>query len=148
MCIRDRFIAEAKIAIGLNHPNIVQMYELAKLGNAHFIVMEFVAGQELLAIQKHLRRQHRVMAIRQAVYIASKVALALDHAHLATDEDGQPLGIVHRDVSPQNILISYSGEVKLIDFGIAKFATQSMDCLLYTSPSPRDATLSRMPSSA
>jgi len=121
------FVDEAKAAIRLNHPNIAQLYELAKLGSAHYIVMEFVAGQELLTIQKRLRKNGKLMAVGQAVHIASKVARALDHAHSAEDDEGEPLHIVHRDVSPQNVLISYSGEVKLIDFGIAKMATQSLE---------------------
>ncbi len=123
----NMFVDEAKIAILFNHPNIVQSYELAKLADSHFIVMEFVAGHDLLTIQKRLRRNRKVMAVSQAVYTAAHVASALHHAHECADEEGRPLDIVHRDISPQNVLISYAGEVKLIDFGIAKVATQTME---------------------
>lgn len=121
------FVDEAKIAIRLNHPNICKIYELGRLATSHYIVMEFIAGQDILNIQKRLRQKRRVMAVGQAVYIAARVADALDHAHAQKDDDGVPLQIVHRDVSPQNILISYAGDVKLIDFGIAKVATQSTE---------------------
>lgn len=121
------FVDEAKIAIRLNHDNICQIYELGRLAGAPYIVMEYIAGQDVLNIQKRLRQRRRVMAVGQAVYIASRIASALHHSHVQTDDDGVPLEIVHRDVSPQNVLISYAGEVKLIDFGIAKVATQSTE---------------------
>jgi serine/threonine protein kinase len=118
------FIDEAKTAIRLNHPNICQNYKLGKLGESRYIVMAYIAGQDVLTILKTLIRYGEVMEVAQAVYIAERIASALDHAHHALDEEGVPMDIVHRDVSPQNVLISYAGAVKLIDFGIAKVAKQ------------------------
>ncbi|MBN1947646.1 MAG: serine/threonine protein kinase [Bradymonadales bacterium] len=119
------FVDEAKIAIRLNHPNICQNYELGRLGGTPYIVMEYIAGQSLLAIHKRLRTQRKIIHYIPAAYIAREVANALDYAHACQDDNGNPLGLVHRDVSPHNILISYAGEVKLIDFGIAKVRSSS-----------------------
>ncbi|MCA9565475.1 MAG: serine/threonine protein kinase, partial [Myxococcales bacterium] len=121
----DMFVDEAKLVIRLNHPNIAQMYELSRLAGSPYIVMEYIPGKDLLAIQRHVRERRRVMAIGQAVHIISKVARALAHAHELRDEDGELLHLVHRDVSPQNVLVSYTGGVKLIDFGIAKVARRT-----------------------
>jgi len=123
----NMFVDEAKIAIRLNHPNICKIYELGRLAESPYIVMEFIAGQDILSIQKRLRQKRRVMAVSQAVFIAARMADALYHSHNVEDEEGRLLELVHRDVSPQNILVSYAGDVKLIDFGIAKVATQSTE---------------------
>jgi TonB family protein len=126
----DEFIAmfadEAKLAAQLNHPNIIHIYDLGKIEEGgYFIAMEYVEGRDLRAI---LQSGHEVgvpLPVPLAVYIASKVASALDYAHRRRDSDGRDLHIVHRDVSPPNILISYEGDIKLCDFGIAKAASKA-----------------------
>lgn len=119
------FIDEAKLTVQLRHPNIVQIYELGQFQSSYYILMEYIAGHDLLALQKMYRRERSVMDVAQACFIVSQVARGMDYAHRRHDENGQPLGIIHRDISPQNVLVSYDGQVKVIDFGIAKAAVQS-----------------------
>jgi serine/threonine protein kinase len=119
------FIDEAKIAGQLSHANICQIYELGKIGESHFIAMEYIWGKDLLQIQNRLRKLRQKMPVPMICFIASKVCEGLDYAHRKKDANGRPLHIIHRDVSPQNVLVSYEGEVKLIDFGIAKAAIRS-----------------------
>ncbi len=119
------FIDEAKIAGQLSHANICQIYELGKIAESHFIAMEYIWGKDLLQLQNRLRKLRQQMPVPMACFIASKVCEGLDYAHRKKDPNGRPLQIIHRDVSPQNVLISYEGEVKLIDFGIAKAAIRS-----------------------
>ena len=115
------FADEAKLAAQLNHPNIVHIYDLGKIpAGGYFIAMEYVEGLDLRTILRSGRDADRPLPIPLAVYVASKVASALDYAHRRRDARGEELNIVHRDVSPQNILISHEGEIKLCDFGIAK----------------------------
>jgi TonB family protein len=115
------FADEAKVAAQLNHPNIVHIYDLGKIeAGGYFIAMEYVEGTDLRTILRSGRELGTPLPIPLAVYVASKVASALDYAHRRRDARGEELRIVHRDVSPQNILISYEGEIKLCDFGIAK----------------------------
>jgi TonB family protein len=115
------FADEAKVAAQLNHPNIVHIYGLGKIeSGGYFIAMEYVEGTDLRTILRSGREVSLPLPIPLAVYVASKVASALDYAHRRRDSRGEELGIVHRDVSPQNILISNEGEIKLCDFGIAK----------------------------
>ncbi|HEY6065072.1 MAG TPA: protein kinase, partial [Thermoanaerobaculia bacterium] len=115
------FADEAKVAAQLNHPNIVHIYDLGKIeSGGYFIAMEYVEGTDLRTILRSGRELELPLPTSLAVYIASKVASALDYAHRRRDARGEELRIVHRDVSPQNILISYEGEIKLCDFGIAK----------------------------
>ena len=121
----DMFIDEAKIAGQLSHANICQIYELGRLDTSHFIAMEYVWGKDTLQIQNRLRKLHRRMPLSMAGLIAAEACEGLDYAHRKLDADGNPLGIVHRDVSPQNIIVSYEGEVKIIDFGIAKAVSRS-----------------------
>jgi TonB family protein len=119
------FADEAKLAAQLNHPNIVHIYDLGKIdGGGYFIAMEHVEGRDLRAILESARELAMPLPVPLAVYVASKVASALDYAHRRRDADGRDLHIVHRDVSPQNILISYEGDIKLCDFGIAKAASK------------------------
>ncbi len=119
------FADEAKLAAQLNHPNIVHIYDLGKIeGGGYFIAMEHVEGRDLRAILESARELGMTLPVPLAIYVASKVASALDYAHRRRDGDGQDLHIVHRDVSPQNILISYEGDIKLCDFGIAKAASK------------------------
>ena len=119
------FIDEAKIAGLLNHANICPIYELGKLGDSHYIAMEFVWGKDLLQIMNRFRRMRKRMPPAMVAWVAAKVCEGLDYAHRKKDRQGRPLGIIHRDVSPQNILISYEGQAKIIDFGIAKAASRT-----------------------
>lgn len=118
------FVDEAKLTVNLEHPNIVETYELGDFKDSYYILMEFISGADVLALQKRLRRQRKIMSVAQACHIAKCVAQGLEYAHQATDEQGRPFNLIHRDVSPQNIRITFDGRVKLIDFGIAKAASQ------------------------
>ncbi|MBI2343676.1 MAG: serine/threonine protein kinase [Deltaproteobacteria bacterium] len=120
----DMLIAEAKIAVLLSHGNIAQIYDLGKAGDDYFIVMEHVDGPSLSQIQRECAARRRYIPVPIACYIGAEIAAGLDYMHQRTDEQGQPLHIVHRDVSPQNVMVSYGGTVKLIDFGIAKARTK------------------------
>ena len=136
------FIDEAKLAAQLTHHNICQIFDLGKIENAYYIAMEYVHGKDLRAILKSSRIRSKAIPVDLAVLVVSKIASALDYAHRKRGSNGQHLNLVHRDVSPQNILISYEGEVKLADFGIAKAATKAhvtqhgalKGKLLYMSP--------------
>ena len=114
------FVDEARIAVQLSHANIVQVLELGKHDEHLYIAMEYIPGRDLRQLIERFRKRHLPMPIPQACRIVAEVCEALDYAHRKRDTAGRPLGIVHRDVSPQNVLVSYDGEVKLIDFGIAK----------------------------
>ena len=138
----DMFIHEAKMVAGLTHPNIVQILDLGMLESSYFIAMEYVHGRDLRSIQKRAEEKGVRVPLDLAALIVSKVCAALEYAHRKKDDRGRPLHIVHRDVSPQNILISFEGDVKLTDFGIAKAATKATITdrgalrgkLLYMSP--------------
>ncbi|QAT84168.1 serine/threonine protein kinase [Corallococcus coralloides] len=119
------FIDEARISVQLNHANIVHIHELGKHEDTYFIAMEYVAGRDVRTLLERYRRRKEIMPTAQAVFIVSKMCEGLDYAHRKKDARGQDLHIIHRDVSPQNILVSYEGEVKIIDFGIAKAANRS-----------------------
>lgn len=116
------FIDEAKIAVQLQHANIAQIFDLGKVGDSYFIALEYVSGRDARSIFERLRKTGQAVPIPMAAYITMKVCEGLDYAHNKKDAAGRDLNLVHRDVSPQNLLISYDGEVKLIDFGIAKAA--------------------------
>ncbi|MCE9574252.1 MAG: serine/threonine protein kinase, partial [Deltaproteobacteria bacterium] len=118
------FIDEAKIAGQLAHANICQIFELGRIDGQHFIAMEFIWGKDLLQIANRLRKLKQVMPVPMACFVIAKVCEGLDYAHRKRDALGRPLEIVHRDCSPQNVLVSYEGEVKIIDFGIAKAASR------------------------
>jgi len=119
------FIDEARISVQLNHANIVHIHELGNYDGTFFIAMEYVAGRDLRTLLERYRKRKERMPAAQASFIASKMCEGLDYAHRKKDARGVDLGIIHRDVSPQNILCSYDGEVKIIDFGIAKAANRS-----------------------
>jgi serine/threonine protein kinase len=114
------FIDEAKISVELQHPNIVQIYDFGRIAENYFIAMECVEGKDVKGILRKLAERRKLLPMEYAVYIAHEMCKGLDYAHKRTDMQGSPLGIVHRDVSPSNILVSYSGEIKVADFGIAK----------------------------
>ncbi len=116
----DMFIDEAKISVELQHPNIVQIYDFGRIQENFFIAMECVEGKDVKDILRKLAERRKLLPTEYAVYIAHEICKGLDYAHKRTDMQGLPLGIIHRDVSPSNILVSYSGEVKVADFGIAK----------------------------
>jgi eukaryotic-like serine/threonine-protein kinase len=122
----DEFIAmfkdEAKIAVQLNHGNIAQIYNLGNEQDSFYIALEYVAGRDLRTIFQKAQQQGQPMPIAQACYIIMKICEGLDYAHNKKDKYNRPLSIVHRDVSPPNLLVSFEGEVKLIDFGVAKAA--------------------------
>jgi serine/threonine-protein kinase len=117
---REMFLDEARLAARLNHPNVVQTYEVFEHENAFFITMEYLEGQPLSRIARECVR--RGVRLRHPIFarIVSDVLCGLHYAHEACDYDGSPLNIVHRDVSPQNIFVTYNGQVKVVDFGIAK----------------------------
>lgn len=126
-CSADRdfitmLVDEAKLSVTLSHANVVQVYDLGKVGDDYFISMEYINGVNLRDIIYRCRDKGIQISDELATYIISEVCKGLDYAHRKTDNSGTPLGIVHRDVSPQNILISFDGEVKIVDFGIAKAA--------------------------
>lgn len=119
----DMLVDEAKITVSLTHPNIAQVYELGLEGDTYYIVMEYVDGRPLNKLMQRLDQRGQMhVPFVHAVHIVSEVAKGLYHAHNSKDPRGNPLGIVHRDISPQNILIGHAGDVKLIDFGIARAA--------------------------
>ncbi len=119
------FIDEAKLAAQLSHPNIIHIYDLGKIANDYFIAMEYVEGRDLRTIGNLARQKRLPIPAGLSLLIAHHIAGALDHAHHKRDFEGRALGLVHRDVSPQNVLISRDGDIKLCDFGIAKAVTQA-----------------------
>ncbi len=118
------FLDEAKVSLHLNHTNTVHVFDLGIADGTYFIVMEYVDGTNLKNVIEHLNQQGKALPIEQAVFIAIEVCKGLTHAHDKLDQNGRRLDIVHRDVSPPNVLISRSGEVKLTDFGLAKAKSQ------------------------
>lgn len=121
----EMFVDEAKLAAQLNHNNIVHIYDLDKVGDSYYIAMEYIDGHDLKNILKQAHERSQPMTVEVALFIASKVASALDYAHRKRDFDEKDLSLVHRDVSPQNVLISQEGDIKLCDFGIAKAASKA-----------------------
>jgi serine/threonine-protein kinase len=117
---RKNFIGEARLVADLIHANIVQTYHLGFAHRQYYMVMEYVNGVNLEQFMLQHRALQEEIPVELAAFITSRISRALAHAHAARDPDGNPLGIVHRDVSPKNIMLSYSGDVKLTDFGIAK----------------------------
>ncbi|HYP88133.1 MAG TPA: serine/threonine-protein kinase, partial [Polyangiaceae bacterium] len=117
---RTMFAEEAQLATRLNHPNIVQVYDFQDYGDdGQLLSMEYVEGPDLRRLIKAARQKQQRLPPPLSAYIVAEVAKGLHYAHERKDEGGMPLAIVHRDVSPQNILISFEGVVKIADFGIA-----------------------------
>ncbi|HEY3452315.1 MAG TPA: serine/threonine-protein kinase [Myxococcales bacterium] len=123
--ILGMFLDEARVAVQLSHPNIARVFDLGRVGDDLFLAMEYVPGSDLRAIFKRAAERGSLMPIPLAVFVISKICDALDHAHRCSNAHGVALQIVHRDVAPDNCLVTFDGEVKLIDFGVAKASTQS-----------------------
>ncbi len=115
-----KFISEAQIAIKLNHVNIVPVLEVGRLDGEFFIAMDYVEGMDLRRIMSKQYKQERPLRKDLALLVARDLLTGLSYAHRRVDEEGRPLQIVHCDISPPNVLVSYEGEVKIIDFGVAK----------------------------
>src|SRR5207245_5960271 len=113
------------LAAQLNHNNILHIYDLGKIQSSYYIAMEFVDGHDLKTILKRAQERDQPLTIELALFIASKIAAALDYAHRKRDFENRDIGLVHRDVSPPNVLISHEGDIKLCDFGIAKAASKA-----------------------
>ena len=119
------FIDEAKLAAQLSHPNIVHIYDLGKIGRDYYIAMEYVEGKDLRSLLNAARRRGVPISLGLALLIAARLASALDYAHRKRDFERKELGLVHRDVAPQNVLLTHEGDVKLCDFGIAKAVSKA-----------------------
>ncbi len=119
------FIDEAKLAALLNHQNIVQIYDFGSMEESFFISMEYLFGNDLRAIWVRAREKNLPINLEYALYVMSRVCAGLGYAHELKDFQGNSLNIIHRDISPQNIFVTYQGDVKILDFGIAKAASQS-----------------------
>lgn len=136
------FVDEAKVSVALQHPNIVRVYDFGKLLENYFIAMECVDGKDVRNVLRKVVRRKEQLSEVICAYLAHEVCKGLEYAHTKTDINGNPYGIVHRDISPANVLVSYEGEVKVADFGIAKAegnAYQTRDGMLkgkfeYMSP--------------
>ncbi|WP_437594764.1 serine/threonine protein kinase [Sorangium sp. So ce1000] len=125
---KKRFIAmfldEARLSAHLSHSNVAQVFDIGVGDNAYFIVMEYVDGADLKAVLESMRKAGRTLPVESAVFITAKLCEGLTYAHELKAADGHPLKIVHRDMSPPNVLITKYGEVKIVDFGLAKATSQ------------------------
>jgi len=117
-------VDEAKLSVMLDHPNVVDVMDLGSVDSTYYIAMAFVDGFDLKTLMNRVEEKGRKIPLDVACYIVMQTAAGLDYAHKKIGQDGKPLNIIHRDVSPHNILLSYNGEVKISDFGIAKAASK------------------------
>jgi serine/threonine protein kinase len=120
----EMFLDEARLSARLNHANIVSVFDISKREDTYFLIMEFVDGVNLKRIMESLTKRGQRMKLADAIYLCIDACRGLSYAHELADEGGAPLGIVHRDISPPNIMVTRRGEVKLADFGLAKASTQ------------------------
>lgn len=118
------FLNEAKLAAQLNHPNIVQIYDLGRINDSYFIAMEYISGRDTSRILPKAEKLRMPFPMIYALKIASNACEGLYYAHSKTDAYGNPLSVVHRDITPENIIVGFNGTVKIVDFGIAKASTQ------------------------
>jgi len=143
---RRLFLDEARLAALINHPAVVQIFDLGRSGSDYFIVMEYVEGWNLSTLLRAAAAVGRKLPVELACYVGSRIAAGLHAAHTCRGQDGEALHIVHRDVSPQNVMVSMSGDVKLTDFGVARAATSTQNSgtetvlgkLAYMSPEQVD----------
>ena len=117
-------VEEAKIAVQLNHKNIGQVFDLGQVDGHYFIVMEYIDGYDLSRLQEVCQQKGLTVPIDVVAFVGREVCAALAYAHTRRDRSGQALNLIHRDISPQNILLSFDGDCKIIDFGIAKVSTR------------------------
>lgn len=120
----DSFIDEAKLAALLHHQNIIQIYNFGSMEDTYFIAMEYLFGKDLRFIIKKSKEKGQPLNLENALYIASRICAGLDYAHNLKDFHGHSLNIIHRDIGPHNIFVTFDGQIKIIDFGIAKAAIQ------------------------
>ena len=122
------FLDEARIAATLNHPNIAQIYDVGSVNDQYFIAMEYVHGEDLRSIVRGMKRKDvPAFPLEHALQIIVGVCAGLEYAHSRTDLRGNPLEIVHRDISPQNVLVTFTGDIKVVDFGIARAKMAGVD---------------------
>ncbi len=121
------FIDEARLVSQLQHPNIAQVHDVGKLGDSYFFTMEYVHGETVRSLLQHTRAKGREFSVAAVLAIGAGAAAGLEHAHERIGVDGRPLGIVHRDVTPSNIMVSFEGNVKVVDFGVAKAIDRNHD---------------------
>ncbi|HIG17255.1 MAG TPA: hypothetical protein EYQ31_08175 [Candidatus Handelsmanbacteria bacterium] len=114
------FVNEAKIAVQLNHPNIVQVHDLGEQGGCAYIAMEYLHGRDLTRLVKSLRKNSERLPVPLAIHVVAEICRGLAYAHTLTSPQGRLVGLIHRDISPHNILVTFNGEVKIVDFGIAR----------------------------
>jgi len=119
------FIDEAKLAALLQHENIVQIYDFGSFGDEYFIAMEYLFGKDLRKLTQKAKATATPLSLENTLYIVSRICAGLDYSHNLKDLQGRPLNIIHRDINPQNIFLTYEGQVKIIDFGIAKAASHN-----------------------
>ncbi len=122
-----RFIDEAKLGARLQHPNIVQVYDLGKVTDELFMATEFVDGFDLRRVLRFCHEKRKRIPLDIALFIVREVLSGLAYAHRQVDAEGQSINLIHRDISPQNVLVSFEGEVKIIDFGLAKSTQRSQE---------------------
>lgn len=120
------FLDEAKLAVRLDHDNIARTYDVGRVGDTYFMAMELIRGPTLSQVMNHCWSAKREIPLPIAMYVIIQLLDALDYAHDAVDDHGAPLHIIHRDVTPSNVILSTAGVAKLIDFGIAKAASSSV----------------------
>ncbi len=121
----DRFHHEARVLVQLTHSNIAQVHDMGEVDGTLYMAIEYVPGVDLSRIETRVERQQATMPLPVALLMGRELCEALGYAHRKAGADGEPLGIVHRDVSPQNVMVSYEGQVKVIDFGLAKSTARS-----------------------
>lgn len=120
----EMFLDEARLSLKFNHANVVQTFSIGTSDNTYFIVMEFIHGVNIRKIMEYFGQSGQLMEPAHAAFVINEVCKGLSYAHALGGPDGKPLGVVHRDVSPPNILLSREGEVKIVDFGLAKATSQ------------------------
>ncbi|MBI2570035.1 MAG: protein kinase [Candidatus Schekmanbacteria bacterium] len=121
------FLDECRLVSRLQHPNIVQVFDIGKMGQSYFLAMEYVQGHDLHALVNRVAQGGGRIPYPLTLFICSEIACGLSYAHQLRDEDGRHFAIIHRDINPKNVLVSLAGEVKIVDFGIAKAASRSRE---------------------